>query len=116
MIIVNGWKPLTIITKHSILDVTAALDPPLGLIYILKDYVKFLSFLKLIFRTNEMWQTAKIEMFQEVLFCFSDSSTNVFKLQQGSIYVKFTPVSSNTRPVLELPHISKEIRSQMETF
>ena len=63
-----------------------------------------------------MWQTAKIEMFQEVLFCFSDSSTNVFKLQQGSIYVKFTPVSSNAKPVLELPHISKEIRSQMETF
>ena len=29
VIIVNGWKPLTIITKHSILDVVAALDPPL---------------------------------------------------------------------------------------
>ena len=28
-IIVNGWKPLTIITKPSILDVPAALDPPL---------------------------------------------------------------------------------------
>ena len=27
--IVNGWKPLTIITRHSILDVAAALDPPL---------------------------------------------------------------------------------------
>ena len=26
---VNGWKPLTIITKHSILDIVAALDPPL---------------------------------------------------------------------------------------
>ena len=25
----RGWKPLTIITKHSILDVAAALDPPL---------------------------------------------------------------------------------------
>ena len=33
MIIVNGWKPLTIITKRSILDVAAALDPPLNLIY-----------------------------------------------------------------------------------
>ena len=32
MIIVNGFQqPLTIITKHSILDVAAALDPPLGL-------------------------------------------------------------------------------------
>ena len=26
---VNGWKPLTIITKRSILDVAAVLDPPL---------------------------------------------------------------------------------------
>ena len=29
LIIVNGFQPLTIITKHSILDVAAALDPPL---------------------------------------------------------------------------------------
>ena len=28
-IIVNGFQPLTIITTHSILDVAAALDPPL---------------------------------------------------------------------------------------
>ena len=29
VIIVNGCKPFTIITKRSILDVVAALDPPL---------------------------------------------------------------------------------------
>ena len=29
VIIVNGWKPLTIITKHTILDVVVALDPSL---------------------------------------------------------------------------------------
>ena len=29
VIIVNGWKPLTIITKRSIFDVAAVLDPPL---------------------------------------------------------------------------------------
>ena len=29
MIIVNGFQPLTFIPKHSILDVAAALDPPL---------------------------------------------------------------------------------------
>ena len=29
VIIVNGFQPLTIITKHSIVDVAAALDPPL---------------------------------------------------------------------------------------
>ena len=31
VIIVNGCKPLTIITKRSILDVAAVLDPPLEL-------------------------------------------------------------------------------------
>ena len=29
LIIVNRWKPLTITTKRSILDVEAVLDPPL---------------------------------------------------------------------------------------
>ena len=29
VIIVNVWKPLTIITKNCILDVAAVLDPPL---------------------------------------------------------------------------------------
>ena len=38
VVIVNGEKPLTIITEHSILDVVAALDPPL-----------IIEFLKLIF-------------------------------------------------------------------
>ena len=28
VIIVNGWKPLTIIAKSSILDVVSVLDPP----------------------------------------------------------------------------------------
>ena len=43
VIIVNGFQPLTIITKHSILDVTAALDPPL--IY---NWQSVLSYLHLI--------------------------------------------------------------------
>ena len=29
MIIVNGWKPLTVIAKRQILDIAAVLDPPL---------------------------------------------------------------------------------------
>ena len=43
MIIVNGWKPLTIIAKRSILDVAAALDPPL-----LTPYLKMLAMISLI--------------------------------------------------------------------
>ena len=31
VLIVSGWKPLTIITKTSILDVAEVLDPPLKL-------------------------------------------------------------------------------------
>ena len=31
VIIVNGWTPFTIISKRAILDVAAALDPPLFL-------------------------------------------------------------------------------------
>ena len=34
MIIVNGFQPLIIITKYSILDVAAVLDPPLSFILI----------------------------------------------------------------------------------
>ena len=34
MIIVNGWKPLAIISKHSILDVAAVLESPLLLVQI----------------------------------------------------------------------------------
>ena len=41
VIIVNGWKPLTIITKRPILDVAAALDPPLKIHNpVQKQYVK----------------------------------------------------------------------------
>ena len=32
VIIVNDWKPLTIITKSSMLDVAAVLDPPLTIV------------------------------------------------------------------------------------
>ena len=67
VIIVNGWKPLTIITKSSILDVAAVLGPPLvmstsenGLRYrfnmVLKAYKRFCACLYLlphfIFRSN----------------------------------------------------------------
>ena len=41
VITVNGYKPLTIITKHSILDVAAVLDPPLGSSFLLKIHMNF---------------------------------------------------------------------------
>ena len=41
VIIVNGFQPLTIITKRSILDVAAALDPPLLLMQLCKTVASF---------------------------------------------------------------------------
>ena len=43
LIIVNGWKPLTIITKSSTLDVAAVLDPPLISNDIIKVITIFIS-------------------------------------------------------------------------
>ena len=39
VIIVNGFQPLTIVTKGSILDVAAALDPPLPMLFFLFFFV-----------------------------------------------------------------------------
>ena len=47
VIIVNGFQPLTIITKRSILDVAAVLDPPLLIICNLLQINLAVSFIKL---------------------------------------------------------------------
>ena len=47
VIIANGFQPLTIITKSSILDVAAVIDPPLGIV--LSKEAKKYRFLLLIF-------------------------------------------------------------------
>ena len=44
VIIINDWKPLTIVTKHSILDVVAALDPPLDRLLTILLHLRELSF------------------------------------------------------------------------
>ena len=43
VIIVNDWKLLIIITKRSILDVAAAIDPPLKTHYIIPKDNQFLN-------------------------------------------------------------------------
>ena len=67
--VVNGFQPLTIITKHSILDVVAALDPPLIIwpsIHVGKILSILLSFVFFIWRyyffasTKWTWVTLSI--------------------------------------------------------
>ena len=52
VIIVNGWKRLTIITIHSILDVAAALDPPLKGDQNIKNNVSY-NFKRFLFQSWE---------------------------------------------------------------
>ena len=52
LIIVNGWKPLTIITKSSILDVATVLDPPLNYQSLFISIVENLSYWNL----NGSWK------------------------------------------------------------
>ena len=60
VIIVNGWKRLTIITKRSILDVPAVLDPPL-------DTMKAISNLNLLKRPMLLLSLVKstIDIFEQ---------------------------------------------------
>ena len=51
VIIVNGWKPLTIITKCFILHVAAALDPPLHISQ--DDAILYCKFRQLCFIKNQ---------------------------------------------------------------
>ena len=46
VIIVNGWKPLTFITKRSILDVAAVLAPPLKVQVKIKPYKVIVQYSK----------------------------------------------------------------------
>ena len=61
-IIVNGFQPLTIITKCSILDVAAALDPPLYRVETLVDNTYkywFISVFCMIFIILYYWYSEK---------------------------------------------------------
>ena len=69
VIIVNGWKPLTIIIKRSILDVTAALDSPLNILSLpSKRSEKHPPYLKMkLFIVHLSGKTFETESFQDKL-------------------------------------------------
>ena len=65
VIIVNGFHPFTIITKHSILDVAAALDPPLD---ILEDKTNMLKLWKNIAHSVHFQRKIRNKIWQWLLF------------------------------------------------
>ena len=46
VIIINNWKPLTIVTKSSTLDVAEVLDPPLNTVIFLKNIIRTLYMIR----------------------------------------------------------------------
>ena len=65
VIIVNGFHPFTIITKHSILDVAASLDPPLD---ILEDKTNMLKLWKNIAHSVHFQRKIRNKIWQWLLF------------------------------------------------
>ena len=78
VIIVNDWKPITIITKRSILNVAAALDPPLTTVagFILCNYIQLLTFKQQLFVGKRIYpyisRILQISLTQRFFFIFYD--------------------------------------------
>ena len=79
VIIVTGWKPLTIITKRSILDAAATLDPPL-------------LFLKYILRSSCFRSQWFYRMRQTLIFIFA----NYFSFKKSFASIEFDETSSRS--------------------
>ena len=86
VIIVNGLQPLTIITKRSILDVAAALDPPL--ITVISKKKSFSDRIKThLLRTGHENYTLQIENLENLLSDICSKSIiefvdHVYKIKQ----------------------------------
>ena len=65
--IVNGSQLLTLITKCSILDVTAALDPPLNL-YIFSKYIEVIR--KILLWSVQVLAPLNFEHIYDMFQCF----------------------------------------------
>ena len=78
MIIVSGWNPLTIITKLSILDVAAVLDPLLLIIqinHLILNYItEALTILKNLYGGNLDFIKNRIKDAALVSFCNFDAN------------------------------------------
>ena len=68
VIIVKGFQPLTIIKKHSILDVAAALNPPLLPVFPFLKRSTLLSALVLLYCLLSVCQRDYVDLFSSYLY------------------------------------------------
>ena len=74
VIIVNGFQPLTVITKCSILDVAAALDPPLNKLTAIKGHL-YLATILYPFKTTLLTESNDFRL--KIMSSLFDQSTRV---------------------------------------
>ena len=102
MTIVNGWKSLTIIAKLSILDVAAALDPPL----ILRQRTMMIIFDETQIDTGYLWyQGCYMNYFKkqnEILWLWFPKILQVLVLRIYTISKSFLALSPNTKHLTNL--------------
>ena len=91
VIIVNGWKPLTIITKRSILDVAAVPDPPLHISNIYKSAANQLNAI-LRLKVLLILETKKVLIYS---YFFSNFNNCRF------VWMFSTPISKNKHENLQ---------------
>ena len=92
VIIVNGFQPLTIITKCSILDVAEVLDPPLNIVTIFPTLCIHINYIICksitVYLKLEVWFWLKLSLWiMLVTFCVVDTSS-VFVFNRKLTFAK----------------------------
>ena len=92
VIIVNGWKPLTIITKSSILYVASVLDPPLeGMDVPNHSFLLVMSFIIVLFYFMKFF-------FTECTFDFSKIKIKIIRFVSTTLFYIFSVLVKNIAP------------------
>ena len=106
---VNGWKPLTIITKSSILDVTAVLDPPL-----LTSHIKLEKSNEPIPRKQCYWQTGRLSDRAEFMRAFSRAALKLVltRLINDQILSRESKPNNN---FYDFQYLSNGLTTQLKT-
>ena len=107
VIIVNGFQTLTIITKHSILDVAAALDPPLQMFFKEAKDMK-LVYVCILYKILENWWGAVFPL-RVHNYEFCEPFLFIFLQNRELLFVFHTEMF-----IFYLIHIQKRLKSFKE--
>ena len=129
VIIVNGWMPLTIITKHFILDVAAALDPSLLETELLDFHLMTVAIMRKIFKklkpttinyrsykhfSNESYRESLLHELSKEVFVNNDDSWQRFCDINVNIWNSHAPRNRKHAPGIQMPFIIKNLKSNDE--